>query len=40
MKRLFTLVLAFIFVLAACGGGNNKKVTIGVASMIRLHGKR
>ena len=32
MKRLFTLVLAFIFVLAACGGGNNKKVTIGVAS--------
>lgn len=33
MKKILGLLLAFIFVLAACGGGgDSKKVTIGVAS--------
>ena len=33
MKRIIGLLLASIIVLAACsGGGNSKKVTVGVAS--------
>ena len=32
MKRIIGLLLASIIVLAACSGGNSKKVTVGVAS--------
>ncbi len=32
MKRLIGLVIVALVLLAACGGNNDKKVTIGVAS--------
>lgn len=32
MKRLIGLVIVALVLLAACGGNNGKKVTIGVAS--------
>ncbi|EWN53270.1 hypothetical protein Q268_02309 [Staphylococcus aureus M1289] len=40
MKRLIGLVIVALVLLAACGGNNDKKVTIGVASMTLRLGRR
>lgn len=36
MKRLIGLVIVALVLLAACGGNNDKKVTIGVSHQMTL----